>query len=394
MRILRVHNRYQERGGEDVSFDTEVQLLRERGEEVHSLLFSNDDIAEQRSHRESLNLALSTVWSRSGKDRVASTVKSFRPDVVHFDNTFPLVSPAAYSACRESGAAVVQSLRNYRLLCPSATFFRDGHVCEDCLGKPIPLPGVIHSCYRHSRAQTSVIASMNTFHRLRGTWRKDVDRFITLTAFSRNKFVEGGLPSDRIVVKPNFVHVPHDASTKQPSGFLFVGRLTPEKGINTLLSAWQSVGGLPLQIIGDGPLQKAVESVAASFPSVELLGRLSSEQTYSRMRDAQALIFPSEWYETFGRVAIEAFAQSTPVIAASIGAIAELVQDGETGLLFEPGNMLELSAKVRWAAEHPGDMRRMGENARMTYEARYTPERNYDLLMDIYQQAIHHSDRV
>lgn len=390
-KILRIQNRYQERGGEDVNFDTEVQLLRERGEDVYPLLFSNDDIAEHRSPRASLNLALSTVWSQTGKDRVAEAIAQFRPDVVHFDNTFPLISPAAYSACREAGVAVVQSLHNYRLLCPSATFFRDGHVCEDCLGKAVPLPGVVHSCYRHSRAQSAVVASMISVHRLRGTWRKDVDRYIALTAFSRDKFVEGGLPPDRIVIKANSVDLPHTEQKDDAEGFLYVGRLSAEKGINTVLSAWRIVSDVPLTVIGDGPLRESVDEAAAQHSRVETLGQLSSEQAYGRMRAAQALIFPSECYETFGRVAVEAFAQHTPVIAANIGAIAELVEDGQTGLLFEPGNAQDLATKVRWASAHPDEMRRMGDNARREYEGKYTPQRNYETLMDIYHQAIDHA---
>lgn len=391
MRILRVHNRYQERGGEDVSYDTECQLLRSNGEDVYSLLFSNDDIAEHRSHRDSLKLALSTVWSRSGKDTIASAIEHFHPNVVHFDNTFPLISPSAYSACKAAKVPVVQSLRNYRLLCPTATFFRDGHVCEDCMGKPLPLPGVIHSCYRESRAQSTVVASMITFHRLRRTWHTDVDRFVALTAFARDKYVEGGLPEDRIVVKPNSVHVPQLQSKQYAEGFLFVGRLTVEKGVNTLLSSWSGVRDLQLTLIGDGPLRSSVDEFASKHSRVNVKGRLGPDETYAHMRAAQTLIFPSEWYETFGRVAIESFAQQTPVIAANIGAVAEVVRNGVTGILFEPGNADDLAAKVRWAADHPAEMRQMGENARVEYQLKYTPERNYEMLMDVYQQAIDHA---
>jgi glycosyltransferase involved in cell wall biosynthesis len=285
----------------------------------------------------------------------------------------------------------VQSLRNYRLLCPSATFFRDGHVCEDCLGKAVPLPGVVHACYRESRPQSSVVASMITFHRLRRTWQRDVDRFVALTTFSRDKFVEGGLPPERIVVKPNSVDIPFNGAKGEANGFLFVGRLSEEKGVRTLLSSWRDLSDLQLTVIGDGQLRDQVRDVANRNPDLKMRGRVSSNQTYAHMRAAQALIFPSEWYETFGRVAIEAFAQRTPVIAARIGAIAEVVRDGETGLHFAPGSAEDLAAKVRWAADHPDEMRRMGDNARREYEEKYTPERNYAMLMDIYHQAIDHA---
>lgn len=275
---------------------------------------------------------------------------------MHFDNTFPLVSPGAYSAVRARGLPVVQSLRNYRLLCPSATFFRDGHVCEDCLGRTPPWPGIRHRCYRGSRGQTAIVATMLTAHRLRRTWLRDVDYYIALTAFSRQKFIEGGLPADRVVVKPNFVALPPPVEETARTGMLYVGRLSAEKGIATMLRAWERAGGdISLRIVDDGPLTATVAEAAAAIPTIHALGRRREEDTYALMAEAQALILPSEWYETFGRVAVEAFACGTPVIASRLGAMAEIVEDGVTGLLFTPGDAEDLEQP---RCDGPGSIRR------------------------------------
>jgi len=232
---------------------------------------------------------------------------------------------------------------------------------------------------------------MLTFHRLRQTWTRDVDHYVALTEFARNKFIEGGLPGERITVKPNFADIPAPEPAIQRGAMLYVGRLTPEKGIKTLLAAFGYSGNQKLGIIGDGPLSSDVRTSAERYDSIRYLGRCPEAKTYQHMASAQAVVVPSEWYEPFGRVVVEAYANCTPVIASRSGGLSELVDDGRTGLLFEPGNADDLAAKVLWAAEHPVEMRRMGENARREYEAKYTPERNYEMLMDIYEQAIAHA---
>jgi glycosyltransferase involved in cell wall biosynthesis len=387
MRILRIHNRYQERGGEDVCFDAEVRLLQNAGDEVRTLVVSNDAIPTQRSLMEAAKLARSTVWSRSGEQLIAEAIREFVPDVAHFDNTFPLLSPSAYHACLRMGVPVVQTLHNYRPLCPNVMFFRDNHTCEDCLGKAVPLPGIIHKCYRDSRSQTAAVAAMITVHRLRGTWTHDVDRYITMTEFERSKFIEGGFPPDRIVIKPHFVDVPRFPTTSHRSGFLVVGRLTSPKGIPTLITAWAQIQGARLIIVGDGPMSGDVQEIAARNPSIEYLGRKSSEDILRLMSGVEALIAPTQMYETFGRVAIEAFAQGTPVIASSIGATGEVVTHGKTGLHFSPGDGADLARKIRWALNHPSEMRQMGERARAEYMETFTPSANYQRLMEIYDEA-------
>lgn len=389
VRVLIAHNRYQQTGGEDAVVADEAALLTSRGHEVHQLLVDNRDIPEQRSVLTSARLAVDTIWSRQAAEQVRTAVREFRPDVVHFHNTFPLISPSAYYAVRAEGVPVVQTLHNYRLLCPAAIFHRDAKsVCEDCLGRIVPWPGVVHGCYRQSRPQTGVVAAMLVAHRAARTWHRAVDRYVALTEFARQRFVAGGLPADRIVVKPNFVHPDPGPGAHRGGYALFVGRLTPEKGIPTLLAAWEHLEGrIPLKIVGDGPLREQVVRAAQRHPEIEWLGPRPSDEVLALMGDALAVIVPSEWYETFGRVVVEAYATGTPVISSRIGALAELVDHGTTGLTVEPGQPGALADGVRWAMAHPVEWRAMATAARRVFEERYTAERNYDALLAIYAAA-------
>jgi glycosyltransferase involved in cell wall biosynthesis len=384
MRILVVHNYYQQTGGEDQIFATECALLEARGHEVRRYTVHNDQIKGMNP----LILAKATVWNSDIYQQLRTLVHQERPQIVHFHNTFPLISPAAYYAVKAEGVPVVQTLHNYRLLCLNAYFFRDGHTCEDCLGKLVPWPGVVHNCYR-SRAASSTLAAMLPIHSLLGTWMKAVDVFIAYSKFAHNKFIQGGLPANKIAFKTNFLH-PAPCPGQGKGGYgLFVGRLSPEKGLSTLLAAWETLGSkVPLKIVGDGPLSQQVAEAVERVPGVEWLGLQSLTKVYELMGEAAFLVFPSEWYETFGRVAIEAFAKGTPVIAADIGAVAELVDHGRTGLRFRPGDPEDLRAKVEWTLAHPGELAQMRREARVEFEAKYTAEQNYQILMSIYERAI------
>jgi glycosyltransferase involved in cell wall biosynthesis len=385
MKILAVHNRYQRPGGEDQVFVDETALLETRNHRVLRYEVHNDQVKQVNR----LTLAKDTVWNTSAYRELGALIRRERPHVVHFHNTLPLVSPAGYYAARAEGVPVIQTLHNYRLLCPVALFFRDGRVCEDCMGKAVPWPGVVHRCYRGSRTASGVIATMLTVHRALRTWTEMVDVYVALTEFARNKFIEGGLPAGKIVVKPNFV-APDPGRGQGGGGYaLFVGRLAPEKGTGTMLAAWDRLGTrIPLKIVGDGPLRDQVVEAAARQSNVEWLGHRPVEDVQALMGKADVLIFPSQWYETFGRVAVEAFAAGTPVIAANIGAVAELVEHGRTGLKFRPGDPEDLVTQVEWALSHSADLRSMREEVRAEFEAKYTAERNYRALMEIYEAAL------
>jgi glycosyltransferase involved in cell wall biosynthesis len=385
VKILLVHNLYRYPGGEDQVFRREVELLRSAGHEVFEYTRHNDEIVESGISNK-VKLGARTLWAWDTQRELRAILQRKRPQVVHFHNTFPLVSPAAYYTCHKEGIAVVQSLHNARLMCPGATFYREGKVCQDCLGKAVPWPAVVHACYHDSSLQTAVLASMLTFHRLLRTWQEGVDSYIVFSQFFREKFVAAGLPSEKVFVKPHFVTM--DPGVKQkPGGYaLIVGRLSPEKGIRTVLKAWRSLGHVPLTIVGDGPLDNDVNDFAAGNPLVRKLSHLPESECTELIKGASFLIWPSD-VESFGLVTIEAFSCGTPVIAAGFGAMSELVKDKATGIHFKPGNPEDLATKVEWAWTHPREMEVMGNAARKEYEAKYTPERNYLLLMNIYEHA-------
>ena len=385
MRILSIHNCYQIRGGEDESREAEEQLLRSHGHQV-TVYEENNSRVDQLGH---LRVALRTIWSQESYHHVREILQQATHDLIHVQNFFPLISPAVYYAAQAEGVPVIQSLRNYRLLCANGFLFRDGRVCEDCLHQPIPLPGMIHRCYRDSLAGTLTVSGMQMMHRFLSTWQKQVNLFITLTEFSRLKFIQAGFPADKIVVKPNFITQDAGIGDGEGGYGFYVGRLSPEKGIETLLSAWKQLGShIPLKIVGDGPLSDDVQQVSAEYPQIQWLGRQPLETVYQLIGGAKFLIFPSQWYETFGRVAVEAFAKGTPVIAANIGAIAELVEDQKTGLLFTPGDVEDLIKTVQWGLDHPQQVEQMRVQARAEFEAKYTAHTNYQQLMQIYQQVI------
>lgn len=385
MKILVIHNRYQHPGGEDKVFASETALLRQNGHEVVEYTEDNKRIDGMNP----LAVAAGAVWSRTSQYKLLNVLRDFQPDVAHFHNTFLLISPAAYYACGKLGVPVVQTLHNYRLFCLDATFFRGERVCEDCLAKILPWPGVLHGCYHGSRAHSAVVGSMIAVHRALGTWQKKVDIYIALSEFSRKKFTEGGIPTERIVVKPNFIY--SDPGMRRGCGdyVIFVGRLAPGKGIKTLLEAWRHVKGIRLKIVGNGPFTETVRKFVEThrLENIEILGQRSPEEIPGLIKGARFLVFSSEWHETFGLVMIEAFACGVPVVASRLGVATEIVEDGQTGIHFEPGNPQDLGAKVEWAWTHTKEMQEMGRKARARYEAKYTAGQNYKMLMEIYQMA-------
>jgi glycosyltransferase involved in cell wall biosynthesis len=386
LKLLLVHNRYQQAGGEDAVVRAEQTLLHERGHQVAVLEADNTEISGALGQ---LKTGVGAIYSWRGKRRVAVELARFHPDVMHVHNFFPLFSPSIYSAAREAGVAVVQTLHNYRLACPNALFFRDGHVCEDCLGVAFPLPGVIHACYRGSRLATAPVAMMLAVHRAMGTWREGVNAYIALTEFSRQKLVASGLPADRMFVKPNFVHPAPPVGNGEGGYALFVGRVSEQKGVRTLLAAWKQLAAeVPLKIVGDGPLANLVKSAADNTPAIEWLGQVSHERVVELMQRAALLIFPSMSYEGFPMSVVEAFAVGLPVVASNLGAMSALVQHRQTGLHFRPGDVDDLVTQVRWARSHPAEIQEIRRAARREFEAKYTADRNYDMLLNIYRTTM------
>ena len=384
MDVVVAHNFYQQPGGEDHCVAAEIALLQAHGHNVIPFTVHNDQIKTMNT----LDIGLKTIWSLQSFSEMRQLFRRHRPRVAHFHNTFPLISPAAYYAARAEGVAVVQTLHNFRILCGNAVFYRDGQVCEACLGRPVAWPGIAKGCYHNSRSATAAVAAMSAVHRAVGTWTRSVDRYIALTEFGRDKFVNGGLPADRIDIKPNFIQSdsgPGDHSGKYAA---YIGRLSAEKGIETLLEGWRHLGEtMPLKIAGDGPLAPLVMEAAAQNPAIKWLGRRSPAEVAALIGDAAFVVVPSRCYEMFPRVLVEAFAKGTPVIVAGFGAMATIVEDGRTGLFFRPGDGEDLARKVGYFTSNLSIQSEMQRAARSEFVNKFTSEANYDMLMGVYDRA-------
>jgi glycosyltransferase involved in cell wall biosynthesis len=384
MRILMLHNRYLVPGGEDQCSVAEAALLRDYGHEVELLEEDNRRIKQLGQPR----TAMRTVWSRESYHRIDELLRSRAFDILHVQNFFPLWSPSVYYAASRNRVPVVQTLHNYRLMCVNSLFFRDQHLCQECLGRFLPWHGVVHACYRNSPSASAVVASMVGAHKLAGTWRKRVSTYIAVSEFAREIYIAGGLPADKIAVKPNFIH-PSPSSGNGGGGFaLYVGRLSQEKGIATMLNAWKGAHEvLPLKIVGEGPLAELVIATADENKNIEYLGAKSLPEVLDLMRSAEFLIFPSEWYETMGRTIMEAFSVGTPVVATNIGPPATMVVAGETGFHFTPGSVAELRERVEWCSRNLDQVRAMRRSARQAFESSYTGTANAKMLLMIYERA-------
>lgn len=385
MNILLIHNFYQQPGGEDQVLRAEARLLEEQGHRVVRSTIHNDQIEQVTPSR----LAGRILWNPGVYRDLRRVIRRERPDVVHFHNTFPLLSPSAYYAAKSLNRPVVQTLHNYRLLCVNALLFREKQVCELCVKKSLPWPAIRYGCYRNSRMASGGVAAMLTVHRLIRSWRRKVDLFIVLTEFARKKFEEGGFPPDKLVVKPNLVHPDPGVGEGRDLSMIFVGRLSPEKGVETLIEAWKQVrGGINLKIVGDGPLAPLVVRAAADCPGIEYVGPCSREQVWRLMKQARFLIFPSLCFEGFPLTIAEAFAVGLPVIASDLGSAASLITPQENGFLFRPGDASELAATVNRVASEQEKWGRLHLNSRRMFEAHYSSEKNYAQLMGIYARAI------
>lgn len=385
MKILVCHNYYLQAGGEDQSFASENELLESQGHEIKRFTMNNEAIAKLSQ----FEVAKKTLFNSESYNEIKQIIRDFRPEIVHCTNIFPLISPSVYYAAHQMNVPVVQSLRNFRLLCPSAYLQRCGAVCELCLKKTIKWPAVWHACYRKSRSASAVVATMLATHKFLGTWERYVTRYFAMTEFAKAKYVEAGFNASKIAVKPNFLM--HDPGKGEGEGnfAVFVGRLSPEKGLDSLLDAWKKTKNAPqLKIIGDGPMANEVKQAAASSPNISWLGAMDTPKVLEQMGQAKCLVLPSTWYEGLPRTIIEAFAKGTPVIAFALGAMSEVISNGRTGLLVETGNSSKLAVAVDSLFDAPHDqMRQMRMSCRKEFLDLYSASTNYEMLMRIYQDA-------
>lgn len=386
MRVLLVHNYYQQRGGEDQCFEDEIRVLTDHGVKVDCLSVHNDSIHE----RNKVGVALGTVWSRESARMIRERIDAFQPDVMHAMNTFPLLSPSVLKAAKHKHVAVVQEVANYRFACAGAFLFRDGAVCEACLHSWLPLAAIRHRCYRNSLAGSATLATSIFLHRILKTWNRNVDVFLTPSQTTRGKMVEFGIDASKIVIKPNALDLDPGFTPHYEDYFVFVGRLSPEKGLGVLLKTWTLNPQFPkLKIIGDGPDSHLVQSASACDSRIEWLGKRPLAELLDTVGRASFLIMPSVWHEAFGRTTIEAFAKGTPVIGSRIGGTAEIISHGINGFLCEPNNPQSLGHAVTHALSlSSSDVAKMRLAARESFEKNYTAEANLHGLLSAYHTAI------
>ncbi|MDA7662514.1 glycosyltransferase [Pirellulaceae bacterium] len=387
MNIAFCHNFYQQPGGEDRVFWDESEMMQQAGHNVMTYTRDNDEI----SSLSKAQIATKTFWNREVLSDLASKFKTFKPDIVHFHNTFPLISPSAYQAAHRSGAAVIQSLHNYRWICPNGNLIYKGKICETCVKKTVALPAIYRKCYRNSAIATAVTTGMLAYHKTRKTLNKWVNRFIALTDFCKTKFVQGGFDPQKISVKQNFVSNPVVKNTKtvRPKNACFVGRLNDEKGVRFLLDAWrEGKHDIVLNIAGDGPLKQKVKDAASETKNIVYHGQLDHHQTLDLIANATVQIVPSLYYEPFGLVVIEAFSAATPVIASRLGSLADLVSHEHDGMLFSANDQVDLNEKLIAFFSDSQQHESYQRNALQTFHSKFTKEKNLELLLSIYDQAI------
>lgn len=394
MKIAVVHNTYQRPGGEDMVVAAETSLLERYGHKVVRYSRSNDEIAAM-SRPERFFMVKDLIHSEKSKKELHALLRTEKPDVVHVHNTFMMMSPSVYEACWDAGIPVVQTLHNYRLLCPGWSLSRNGEVCEECLNHGL-WRGVWHGCYRDSKLMTAAVALMLQVHRTKGTWNKSIDGYVALTNFARKKFIQGGLPGPAVHVKPNFLADDPGERTSEGRSVLFIGRLSAEKGVKVLVEAWKKISApIPLVIMGDGPLRHLLEAEAPTrgLANITFTGWRTRDEILVAMKQASVVVIPSVWYEGFPMTLVEAFACGTPVICSNLGGLGEIVEDGRTGLHFRAGDAEDLASKMEWAWNQPAALSSMGRAARQHFEKSYTADTNYQQLLQIYEKSIAYAAR-
>ncbi len=395
MKILLAHNHYGSGApsGENRVFALERSMLEGHGHTVHVFERHSDELRA----RGMLGLAqgaLATPWNPFEARRMAQTVAELQPDVMHAHNTFPLISPAVFSAARATTR--VLTLHNYRMFCPAGIPMRDGKVCTECIDRRSVSPALKYGCYRGSRIATLPLAANVALHRWLGTWSRHVDAFIAMSETQREHLAQAGLPPEKIHVKPNFLPGKPvvGAWDLRKKCVVYVGRISEEKGLRSLIKAWALWGAAAprLQLVGDGPLRRELE-IEAEGLNVEFSGQLPPAAAQDEIARAQLLVLPSECFETFGMVLAEAFGVATPVAVSNLGALPSIVQHGGNGVVFEAFNPQALLSSVRTAWETPGELQRLSAGARMAFEALYNEDANYQMLMQIYEQAVTRNKR-
>lgn len=382
MKVLMLHNRYKIMGGEDVSTNAEYSLLKSNGIDIETLFINNDSI----EHENKLKLAFNTIWSTTYYKEIFNKIKHGKYDIIHVQNFFPLFSPSIFYAAKKAGVKIVMTVRNYRLICPNGLMYINNSICKACVGKTIPYPAISKRCYRDSYGASAVAVTMLGVHNLVNTWRNKIDGFICISEFVKHQLLLGGFALEQLYVKHNFVATEVPPNFTPEDYYIYVGRISTEKGIDVLLHAFQ-MNKKKLIIIGDGPLKQDVIDASKENKHIQFLGKLPLAETYQKIADAKALVFPSKWHEPFGRTIVESFAHGTPVIGSALGGVTELIQDGYNGLLFNPSDPSGLSEAIK-QFENITDSFKIRENSYLSYKAHFDPSSNFTQLMDVYNHVL------
>lgn len=386
MKVLLIHNRYQQPGGEDSVLENEVRLLKEFGNRVEVIEFHNDEMV----HVSAISRLRKLLWNQNSYHKVRDLLDVLRPDVVHVHNFFAVASPSVYEAAWQAKIPVVQTLHNYRLLCPSGVLSRNGQPCMECLGSALRWPSIKHSCYRSSRVETVGVVLLTVGHQLRGTWKNRVTRYIALTQSMRDIYISNGFSKDHVSVKPHFIFPDLSPATESKRNqVLYLGRISIEKGVRFLIDAWRRYVSpdVNLTIAGDGPLRSEIDEASRHLPNVKVIGKIDKQRVFEELSRSRFIVVPSLCQETFGMVVLEAYAAGVPVLATRLGSFPELIEHGKTGLLFDPTSPEMLAAAVHELWGNPARCLEMGQAGYDLAHGRYSPKSNYEALIKIYEEA-------
>lgn len=391
MKLLLIHNSHRSgsSSGDDVIFRKEAELLRRKGHKVIQYNPSNDEF-DDGGPLKKLSTVLQIPWSFSSARRIRKIVREEKPDIAHVHNFFPLISPSVYHTLKAEGIPIVQTLHDFRFLCSMAFFMRGGRICEECRDGSV-FKSIRYGCFKNSRLQSIPVALMLKLHQALNTFKNKIDAYICLTESQKKIFSDSGFAEEKLFIKPNFVEDTFDGNGNGRGDYaVFIGRLGEEKGLLTLIEAWRALPDVPLKIVGNGPYAEKSKKIVHAFgiKNIEFMGYRPHRECMETLKGARFLVMPSICYETFGLTIVEAFSLAKPVIASNLGAMADLVDDGVAGYLFEPGNAADLANKVRKLWSDPQDCPALGQNARKEYEEKYTPEKNYEMLMGIYEKVV------
>jgi glycosyltransferase involved in cell wall biosynthesis len=392
VRVLFVHNRYlQNAGGEDTTVEAEIRLLSDKGHTVEAVYFNNDSFGG--SLLSKVKAGLRTIYNSDSKQLLKEVIGTFEPDIIHVHNFYFQASPAVFDAASECKVPIVLTVHNFRLVCVNALLLRNNRVCEDCIHSFLAWKGILHKCYHNSTVDSTMVALISASHKVKQTWTKKINRYITPSAFMRNKLLHSSLQlkeEGKIAVKRNFINDPGTGDISERGDYyLFVGRLSEEKGADFLLRSFSALKNEKLLVVGDGPQKEALINTYGQQPNITFLGKKDRSEVLRLLKHCRALLFPSIWYEGLPVTIIEAFATGTPVIASKLGAMEEMIVAGNNGLFFEKENAAELAAAITTMNQLISERNdSLYKGARQTYINYYNPDVCYEEVIKIYTSAI------